>query len=51
MLSKVDPGIHPSVNTQPRPDGENTGLVSGGLGLVLASLPWLCDLVKDNKPL
>lgn len=20
-------------------------------GLVLTSLPWLCDLVKDNKPL
>ena len=33
MLSKVDPGTHPNVNTQPGPEGENTGLVSDGLGV------------------
>lgn len=48
VLSKVDHRTHPNIHTQPRPECENASLMSDGQRLLgPASLPWLCDLVKD----
>lgn len=44
-------GLTPTLTLSLDPRVRTQAWCQMGQGLVLASLPWLCDLVKDNKPL
>lgn len=49
--AKWTPGLTPTLTLSLDPRVRTQAWCQMGQGLVLASLPWLCDLVKDNKPL